>query len=188
MSTEPSARYKLWASAGPLVTESSMEKSISDSPVYFWNSDDQPHGAFSHWYNADSKDEDGNVYPTVEHYMMYHKALLFGDEAVAKDILISTSPDEVKQAGRRVHGFDIAKWTACRERIVFDGNFLKYSQHLDLQQLLLETKSRQLVEASPEDRIWGIGYSAADASEHRDDWGENLCGKALEKVRAQLRQ
>lgn len=119
---------------------------------------------------------------------MYHKVLLSGDEAVAKDILSLQSPEEVKLAGRKVHGFDTDKWTACREHIVFDGNFLKYSQHQDLQQLLLETESRQLVEATPEDRIRGIGYSIADASEHRDNWGENLCGKALEKVRAPLRQ
>ena len=165
-----------------------MEHSVSDSPVYFWKSDDQPYGAFSHWYKADTKDEKGIVYPTVEHYMMYHKALLFGDETVAKEILSVRSPAEVKQAGRRVHGFDTNKWSACREQVVLDGNFLKYCQHQDLQQLLLETEIRQLVEASPEDRIWGIGYSSADASEHRDNWGDNLCGKALEKVRTKLRQ
>lgn len=165
-----------------------MESCLSDSPVYFWNSDDQPYGGLSHWYHADTKDEEGNVYPTVEHYMMYHKAILFGDETVAKEILSLQSPEEVKQAGRKVHGFDKDKWTARREQIVFDGNFLKYSQHQGLQQLLLETETRQLVEASPEDRIWGIGYSMADASAHRDQWGENLCGKALENVRARLRQ
>lgn len=87
-----------------------------------------------------------------------------------------------------MHGFDKNEWTACREQIVFDGSLFKYSQHQGLQQLLLKTGSRQLVESSPEDRIWGIGYSAVDASEHRDSWGENLCGKALEKVRAKLRQ
>ena len=165
-----------------------MENSVSDSPVYFWNSNDQPYGAFSHWYKADTKDNDGNVYPTVEHYMMYHKALLFGDELIAKEILSLQSPEDVKKAGRRVHGFVSNKWTACREQVVLDGNFLKYSQHPDLQQLLLETETRQLVEASPEDRTWGIGYEVADASRHRDNWGDNLCGKALEKVRSKLRQ
>lgn len=165
-----------------------MQSCCSDSAVYFWNSDDQPYGALSHWYHADSKDEDGIVYFTMEHYMMYHKALLFGDKHIGKEILSLQSPEEVKQAGRRVRGFDKDKWTACREQIVFDGNLLKYSQHQDLQQLLLETGNRQLVEASPEDRIWGIGYSAVDASQHCKTWGENLCGIALEKVRAKLRQ
>lgn len=128
------------------------------------------------------------MYPTMEHYIMYHKAHLFGDKQIGKGTLSLQSPEEVKQAGRRVCGFDKDKWTACREQIVFCGNLLKYSQHQDLQQLLLETGSRQLVEASPEDRTWGIGYSAVDASQHRDTWGENLCSKALEKVRAKLRR
>ncbi|KAL3136684.1 hypothetical protein ABBQ38_005920 [Trebouxia sp. C0009 RCD-2024] len=149
---------------------------------------DPTYGAFSHWHVAETEGDDSNIYPTVEHYIMYHKALLFGDQDIAKEVLLLQSPAEVKEAGRKVHGFDRDKWTACREHIVFDGNFLKYTQHQDLQRLLLETGSRLLVEASPQDRIWGIGYSAADASQHRGTWGQNLCGKALDKVRAKLRQ
>lgn len=118
-----------------------MQSSCSDSAVYFWNSDDQPYGALSHWYHADSKDKDGTVYPTMEHYSMYHKAHLFGDKQIGTEILSLQSPEEVKQAGRRVCGFDKDKWTACREQIVFCGNLLKYSQHQDLQQLLLEVGS-----------------------------------------------
>lgn len=158
----------------------------SDNPVYFWMPKDKPFGAFSHWYFAETKDGDKTVYPTMEHYMMYQKALLFGDHEIAKEILSLHTPAEVKEAGRRVHGFERAKWTACREQIVFNGNLLKYTQHQDLQRLLLDTGSRLLVEASPEDRIWGIGYSAADASKHRGTWGLNLCGKAISNVRAKL--
>ncbi|KAL3145484.1 hypothetical protein ABBQ32_003309 [Trebouxia sp. C0010 RCD-2024] len=165
-----------------------MNESPSDNPLYFWMPAEPTHGAFSHWHVAETKGDDSNIYPTVEHYMMYHKALLFGDQVIAKEVLLLQTPAEVKEAGRRVHGFDRDKWTACREQIVFNGNFLKYTQHQELQRLLLETGSRLLVEASPEDRIWGIGYSAADASQHRGTWGQNLCGKALDKVRAKLRQ
>ena len=75
-----------------------------------------------------------------------------------------------------------------RDQIVFDGNYLKYSPHQLLHKLLLDTGSKLLVEASPEDRIWGIGYSAAGAPQHRDNWGENLCGKAIQKVRDKLEQ
>ena len=167
---------------------SQMNAAHSDDPVYFWMPEERPHGAFSHWYVAETKDDDSKTYPTMEHYIMYHKALLFGDQAIAKEILLLQTPAEVKEAGRRVHGFDREKWTACREQIAFDGNLLKYTQHQDLQQLLLDTRSRLLVEASPEDRIWGIGYSAPNASEHRHTWGQNLCGKALETVRAKVRQ
>jgi ribA/ribD-fused uncharacterized protein len=34
-------------------------------------------------------------------------------------------------------------------------------------------KGKELVEASPKDRIWGIGYGKEEAWEHRDEWGTN---------------
>lgn len=51
--------------------------------------------------------------------MMYHKALLFGDEKIAQEIQTLKTPKEVKEAGRRVHGFEKEKWTANRENTVF---------------------------------------------------------------------
>lgn len=56
-----------------------------------------------------------------------------------------------------------------------------------LAKKLLETGERELVEASPYDRVWGIGYGAADAEDSREFWGENLLGKALMRVRDRLR-
>lgn len=163
-----------------------MSQVLREEPAFFWMPDDRPYGALSHWYLADMTDDASNNFLTVEHYMMYHKSMLFGDQAIAKDILAMKNPDEVQAAGRRVQGFDRQKWTAHREQIVFDGNFLKFSQNDQLKQLLLDTKSRPLVEASPEDDLWGIGFSAADAPQHIDSWGDNLCGKAIEKVRSKL--
>lgn len=42
--------------------------------------------------------------------------------------------------------------------------------------------------ASPTDRIWGVGYGAANALENRSDWGENRLGEAIMKVRERLRK
>lgn len=53
--------------------------------------------------------------------------------------------------------------------------------------MLLETGDRLLVEASPYDKIWGVGYSAANAAANEGNWGENLLGKALMRVRDRLR-
>ena len=154
--------------------------------AYFWMPGDKPYGALSHWYLARTQDDQGNVFPTVEHYMMYQKAILFGDQAIAKEVLSTPFPEKAKAAGRRVQGFDGKIWTTHREQIVFDGNFLKFSQHQDLKTILLGTDQKLLVEASPEDRLWGIGYSAEDAAHHTDNWGENLCGKNIQKVRDKL--
>jgi predicted NAD-dependent protein-ADP-ribosyltransferase YbiA (DUF1768 family) len=43
-----------------------------------------------------------------------------------------------------------------------------------------------VVKASPYDKIWGIGYDAANAEADRGDWRDNLLGKALVRVRERL--
>lgn len=54
--------------------------------------------------------------------------------------------------------------------------------------LLLGTGERELVEASPFDRVWGIGFREKDVIKAgRDRWGQNLLGKALMEVRGLLR-
>jgi ribA/ribD-fused uncharacterized protein len=52
----------------------------------------------------------------------------------------------------------------------------------------METGDRELVEASPEDRIWGIGFTEKDAKENGERWGQNLLGKALVEVRRRIRE
>lgn len=159
----------------------------TSGPAYFWMPNDKPYGAFSHWYEAPTTNQEGINFPTVEHCMMYHKAKLFKDATIAEEILAYASPEEAKAAGRKVNGFDTEVWEAHRDQIVYEGNLLKFSQHANLAVLLLETGDRQLVEASPEDSLWGIGFSAADAADNRKCWGQNLCGLAIERVRSRLR-
>ena len=121
--------------------------------------------------------------------MMAQKARLFGDDAIQAQILAATSPRAVKTLGRRIRNFDEARWQATREDIVYDGNLGKFSQNPALQTFLLNTGDKILVEASPQDRIWGIGLAASDprAAAPLQWLGENLLGFALMQVRAQLR-
>lgn len=51
----------------------------------------------------------------------------------------------------------------------------------------METGNRQLVEASPNDRIWGVGFDSEHAEGREEEWGENKLGKALMRVREKLR-
>ena len=134
--------------------------------------------------------------------MMYQKALLFSDPDVAAEILAATHPREVKHLGRQVSNFSEPLWHAQREAIVRRGSLLKFTRPVDredgwwvgqdgqdLKAMLLATGERELVEASPMDRIWGIGFGAAKAgSVGRQRWGLNLLGKALMVVRAELRE
>ncbi|KAK4991255.1 hypothetical protein LTR50_002013 [Elasticomyces elasticus] len=84
-----------------------------------------------------------------------------------------------------------ATHTKDKSRIVEEGNYHKFTSsepQLQLKRKLLETGERELVEASPTDRIWGVGFGADDAEENRKDWGENLLGKAIAAVRERLRR
>ncbi len=131
------------------------------------------------------------VFPTAEHWMMVQKALLFGDEEIAREVLkmkevTSKRMAEVKALGRRVQGFDESTWVAKREEIVREGNMHKFGQNATLRQKLVETGTAGLAEASPRDRVWGIGIGAGRAEERREKGGLNLLGRALEEVRAAM--
>ncbi len=118
---------------------------------------------------------------------MLQKALLFGDTAIGRDILSipSGSSDlrKVKALGRKVQNFDEETWVKERYRIVVEGNLHKFRANEGLREKLLKTGDKILVEASPRDRIWGVGFGAKNAVAQKDRWGQNLLGKALEEVR-----
>jgi hypothetical protein len=53
---------------------------------------------------------------------------------------------------------------------------------------LLETGNRELVEASTDGRIWSIGFEEGEAEQRREEWGLNLIGEVLMRVRRELRK
>lgn len=143
---------------------------------------------FSQWFPAPFV-ADGITYPTAEHYMMAGKARVFKDGQVLADILQASDPDAVKRLGRKVKNYDEQTWIENRFQIVVDGNFAKFSQHPDMAAFLLRTGNSVIVEASPVDRIWGIGMAKDDpACQDPRQWqGLNLLGFALMEVRHRLR-
>jgi len=131
---------------------------------------------------------DGVTYSSAEHWMMAHKARLFGDEETFEKIIGAGHPQEAKNLGRTISGFDEDAWVANRFEVVVAGNVAKFEQNTELGAFLLGTRDRILVEASPRDRIWGIGLTAADertADPHRWE-GLNLLGFALMEARARM--
>lgn len=103
-------------------------------------------------------------------------------------IIDASNPGKAKAIGRKVNGFDEATWVRHRFEIVVRGNLLKFRQHPELGEFLMGTGDKVLVEASPVDRIWGIGLAAEDpAAEDPNLWpGLNLLGFALMEVRDRL--
>jgi ribA/ribD-fused uncharacterized protein len=120
--------------------------------------------------------------------MMAGKARLFRDEAMASRILETSSPGGAKSLGRAIRGYDEELWAESRYGIVVEGNIAKFAQHPELLAYLAATAGRVLVEASPTDRVWGIGLAADDSRACRpSQWeGLNLLGFALMDVRERL--
>ncbi len=147
----------------------------------------RPEAPFSQWYPA-RFELGGHVFGCAEQYMMYGKATLFGDAEVAAQILEATAPRQHKALGRKVRNFEDAVWKARREQIVGDGSRAKFTQNPELRQALLDTAGTVLVEASPFDRIWGIGLAATDRrADDPSQWrGHNLLGKILTRLRDEL--
>lgn len=142
---------------------------------------------FSQWFPAQFNVE-GIEYFTAEHYMMAQKAKLFNDKEIFAQILQVKHPNEAKQLGRKVRNYDEQIWREKRFDIVVQANFAKFSQYPELKKFLLATKDRILVEASPVDKIWGVGM-AQDHPHIQDPslWqGLNLLGFALIHVRELL--
>ncbi|MCL4147568.1 UNVERIFIED_CONTAM: hypothetical protein GTU68_003139 [Idotea baltica] len=161
--------------------------------LFFWGHTPSTDGSikatcFSQWWAEHPFEENGVVYQTAEHYMMAGKARLFDDKEILEQILGAKSAAEAKKLGRMVKGWNQKTWETERCKIVVQGNYLKFSQHTELKTFLLQTTSRVIVEASPLDRIWGIGIdkeheSAADPINWK---GENLLGFCLMEVRDRL--
>ncbi len=142
---------------------------------------------FSQWHRCHFVVE-GHTFNCAEQFMMHGKAVLFGDADMAARILEADHPRTHKALGRKVANFDGAVWERERLRIVKDGNRAKFTQNEELLAQLFATKGTLLVEASPFDRIWGIGLGANNPrAKDPAQWkGKNLLGYVLTELRDEL--
>ena len=157
--------------------------------VYFWGHRGKADQAvtkacFSQWWESPFE-VDGNIYASAEHWMMAEKARVFKAEDIHAKILREQSPRKVKALGRQIENFDEAVWDAHKYDVVVRGNIHKFSQHADHGVFLKNTGKQVLVEASPVDKIWGVGLAQDDPMiEEPSKWqGQNLLGFALMSVR-----
>ena len=161
--------------------------------LFFWGHRPHPDritkSCLSQWWLAEFT-VDGITYESAEQYMMAEKARLFGDEAMLARILAAGSPAEAKKLGRLIANFDEATWERRRFEIVVDASVAKFGQNEPEGNFLRNTQGRVLVEASPQDRIWGIGMDERNrAAANPEQWrGDNLLGFALMEARQRLSQ
>lgn len=155
--------------------------------IICFHNPDEENAYLSNWYRSDFT-VDGIHFSSMEQYMMYQKALRFGDTKIADKILATNDVAKIKKLGREVQRYDENVWNGVRQIIVYEGLTAKFSQNGNLKAKLLETKDAILAECAVRDKIWGIGLSMTDERRFdKDKWkGQNLLGYALMLVREHL--
>jgi ribA/ribD-fused uncharacterized protein len=149
--------------------------------VLFWN------GPFSQWY-PHKMTIDGVEYNCAEQYMMAQKAIVFNDQDALKAIMATDNPSKQKAFGRSVRNFNPQIWDKLSRDVVFRANLEKFKDP-DLKQFLFSFGNEEIVEASPYDRIWGIGLGedGPDALDKSKWQGLNWLGEAIMAVREALK-
>lgn len=156
--------------------------------VICFHGENEENGYLSNWYPFPFTIQ-AITFSSMEQYMMYRKALFFGDERIAAQILATSNVSEIKALGRLVSGYDENLWNGVRQIVVYEGLLAKFSQNPKLKEQLKGTERAVLAECAVKDRIWGIGLSMQDPNRlDRAKWrGQNLLGYALMMVREKLK-
>ena len=130
-----------------------------------------------------------HIFTSTEQAFMYEKAMFFNDYETANLIYNNDNPAECRKLGRVVKGYDDKAWAEVRYDIFYKYNLIKYTQDKKLQEKLLDPKfdNKIFVEASPIDRIWGIGISEDNDPEYKEhEWGRNFLGKIITNIRNRI--
>lgn len=158
---------------------------IENGFVFFFYTEDP----FSNWHPATFTLK-GETFDCSEQYMMWAKAMLFGDTAIAARILRTrNNPQKQKLLGRAVSGFDATVWDEASFGLVLEGCVAKFEQNPRMLKNLLDTGDAVLVEASPYDPIWGVKLDMDDPKilDPKNWQGQNRLGKVLMEVRERLK-
>lgn len=147
--------------------------------ISFYRANEKPYGAFSNLYRRTIRFE-GREFPTSEHAYQAGKPV---KEAVREWILSAPSPALVAMAAHGLYTWDIVpNWSRIKIDRMREVLRAKFTQHEDLQTLLLSTGDARLVEA-------GRTNNAVNR-----EWGEvngkgmNRLGNLLMEIRDELRK
>lgn len=119
---------------------------------------------------------------TSEKWFMMYKALYFNDINTFNLIAKSKTPKKSKSLGRTICNYDEGQWNYVREGFMMASLRKKYEVCQEFRDLLNSNNEKYFVEASPYDRIWGVGFSVDNAPKNWRDWGQNLLGRCLTKL------
>lgn len=117
----------------------------------------------------------GKQWPTTEHYFQAQK---FAGTEHEQEIRKLASPMIAARKGRSRELPLRRDWESVKDDIMREALLAKFTQHPELQKLLLETGDAVLVEHTRNDRYWGDGG---------DGSGKNMLGLLLMELREKLR-
>ena len=172
---------------------------LTDTHLFFYSG----RTIYSNWHETPRQFQDplnnGLTFNSSEVAFMWWKAVFFQDHAVATALeQAGMDSRNAKQLGRHIRGYNDKAWECVRLGYMQYVLLLKFSQNPEWAAQLKATGDRILIEASPTDRIWGVGFDveAAAAMAKRQmltcsateiAWaGRNLLGQALMTVRGLL--
>lgn len=118
----------------------------------------------------------GKYWPTTEHYFQAQK---FAGTAQEEKIRKAKSPMLAAKLGRNRKIQIVKNWDNKKDNVMYETLRAKFTQHRDLQKLLLETGDSLLVEHTVFDNYWG---------DRGDGSGKNRLGKLLMRLRTELKK
>lgn len=117
----------------------------------------------------------GKRWPTSEHFFQAQK---FAGTEYEEKVRAAKKPSEAAELGRSRKLPLRRDWESVKDQIMLEAVRAKFTQHADLQEILLGTGDAKLVEHTANDNYWGDGG---------DGSGKNRLGQTLMQVRAELR-
>jgi N-glycosidase YbiA len=145
--------------------------------IYFYQVD-APYGCFSN-FSAHSIELADKNWATVEHYYQAHKFQGTKFEYLMAEIQAAPTPELAAKIGRNPEHQPHPDWNLRKCELMYRAVWQKFSQHLDIQQILLSTLDAEIIEDSPVDYFWGCGI---------DRTGTNQLGRILMQVRTDLKR
>jgi N-glycosidase YbiA len=151
--------------------------------IYFYKVD-APYGCFSNFSphsiilpTGGAKELVGSQWATVEHYYQAHKFQGTKLEDLMWKIQAASTPELAASIGRNCEYQPHPDWDLYKCEIMYRAVRQKFSQHLDIQQILVDTQDAEIIEDSPVDYFWGCGS---------DRSGQNQLGRILMQVRGDI--
>ena len=141
--------------------------------IKFYRSGD-PYFQFTNFYDAIIVLHEKS-WKTSEHFF---QAMKFQHTSMQEDVRNQPTPRKAFDFARQNNVHKRQDWERVKEGFMMEALEAKFTQHINLNQMLLNTGNSFLVENSPVDNYWGIGANGQ---------GQNRLGILLMQLRDRLR-